>query len=104
MPVHAAPIAAEAFGDVLGGIVERRMRVGRLALAAESEAAARMDVDVAGEERTGAAERDVGFERVVEILVRDHVELRFDARSKCVGEIEMSAGNGDEHRFPPVLE
>ena len=43
-----------------------------------------MDVDVAGEEAAGAAERDLRFHRVVEILVGNDIQVIGHAYPQCI--------------------
>ena len=89
MLVHAAPVPAEPLGDMFGRIVVRRVGIRRLALAAQNKATTRMDIDVACEEAAGAAERDVGFQRVVEILAGDLVQAALYARAQGIGKINL---------------
>jgi len=89
--VHAAAVAAQALGDVLGGVVEGAVGVRRLALAAQCQAAAGVHVDVAGEEASRAAEGHVRLQRVVEVLTGDRVEVIGNAHAKRVREVHLLA-------------
>ena len=89
MVVDAAAVAAEALGDMLGGIVEGAVGVGGLAFAAEGEATAGMDIDVAGKEASGTAEGDAGLLGVVEVFAGDLVEVVCHARPERVREFNL---------------
>ena len=91
MLVHAPSVASQALGYVLGGVVEGGMGVARLALAAQGEAAAGMNIDIAGEKAAGPAESDAGLHGVVEILwaITSRLEetaRRASDRSTCLPE------------------
>ena len=73
--VDPAAVAAEAFGDVLGCVVESTVGVGGFALAPKGKAAAGVDVDVAGKKTARSSKSYVGFLGAVEILARYNVEL-----------------------------
>ena len=75
MLVHAPAIAPQPLRDMFRRVVERAVGIRRFAFAAQTQAAAGMHVDVAGEEAAGAAERDLRLHRVVEILVGDNVQV-----------------------------
>lgn len=97
--VDPPAVAAQPLGDVLGGVVEGAVGIGGLALAAQGQAAAGMDVDVAGEEAPGAAEGDLGFQGTVEIFGGDRVELPGHPCPQRLGQVNLLPGNGDLHAF-----
>ena len=101
MLVHPPAIAAQALGDMLGGIIEGRVGIGRFALATQLQAAARMHIDITGKETSRPAERDKRLQRAVEILARDQVQLRADTRAQCVGQFDLFAGNRNLHVASP---
>jgi hypothetical protein len=102
MVVHPPAVPTQAFGDVLRGIVERGIGVCRLALAAQLQSSAGMHIDIAGEETSCSAERNVRFYRMIEILASDRIHRGGYPSPQRIRDIDLLAGNRDLHRNLPT--
>ncbi len=86
---------------MFSGVIERRVGVARLALAAQSQAAPGVQVDVAGEETSRPAECDMRFKRLIEIFAGDPVQAGRHPGAQGVRKIHLLARNADLHKTDP---
>jgi hypothetical protein len=76
---------------MLGGIVKGAVGICGFSFSAQHQAASGMDIDVAREKAARPAEGDVRFQRVIEILIGNQIELLGDTCAECVREIDLFA-------------
>ena len=101
MVADAPPIAAQPLGDMLGGVVEGAVGVGRLPFPAQAQPAPGMHVDVAGEEAARPAERDLRLQRVIEVFAGNPLQVPGDPLAQRLGQFDLLAGNVDLHPASP---
>jgi hypothetical protein len=78
-------VAPQPGGDMLGGVIEGRMRIAGLALTAHGNAAPGMHIDITGKKTSGLAERHMRFQRLVKIFMGDDVQISRHVNAQGVG-------------------
>jgi hypothetical protein len=89
--VHPPAVTTQPLGDVLGRIIERGVGIRRLAFATQRQAAAGMQVYVAGKEAARATECDLCLQGMVEILAGNDIEVIRHAGSQRIRQIHLFA-------------
>ena len=88
---------------MLRRVIEGGMCVACLTFAAHGDAAAGMDIDVAGEKAARLAEGDMRFQGMVKIFGGDDVEMPRHMDAQRVGEFDLLARDRQLHGSSPEL-
>ncbi len=84
-------------------VIESRVRVSRLTLAAQRKPAPGMQIYIAGKKTSRSPERDMSLHRLIEILAGNAVQAVGNPRAQRIRQIHLLARDIDLHRRKVLL-